>query len=58
MQNRLLRFILTDDDLRDYVCEWGLNRTRDDESAPQPVLEKNEHYAKVEAEVLSLWEDS
>jgi len=58
VQNQLLKFILTDDGLRDYVCEWGLNRTRDDESAPQPVLAKNEHYAKVEAEVLSLWENS
>jgi hypothetical protein len=36
----------------------GLNRTRDEDSAPQPVLERNEVFARIEAEVLALWETS
>lgn len=58
VQNHLLKFILTDEELREYVYEWGLNRTRDEDAAPQPVLERNEHFEKVEAEVLSQWESS
>jgi hypothetical protein len=58
VQNHVLKFILTDDTLREYVYEWGLNRTRDEDAAPQPVLERNEHFARVEAEVLNQWEAS
>lgn len=58
VQNHLLKFILTDDALREYVYEWGLNRTRDEDAAPQPVLEENEHFARVEAEVQGQWEAS
>lgn len=58
VQNKLIKLILSNDELREYVYEWGLNRTREEDSAPQPVLEKNEHFARVEAEVLELWETS
>lgn len=58
VQNHLLKFILTDDDLREYVYEWGLNRTRDEDAAPQPVLERDAHFARVEAEVMGQWEAS
>ena len=58
VQNEILKFILTDEDLRDYVYEWGLNRTRDDQAAPQPVLDRDDAYAKVEAAVLERWESS
>ena len=58
VQNEILKFILTDDELREYVYEWGLNRTRDEHAAPQPVLEKDEAFARVEAKVLDLWESS
>jgi hypothetical protein len=58
VQNHLLKFILLDDDLRDHVYQWGLNRTRDEDSAPQPVLEQDEYFATVEAEVLKQWESS
>lgn len=58
VQNKLIKLILGNDELREYVYEWGLNRTREEDSAPQPVLEKNEHFARVEAEVLDLWETS
>ena len=58
VQNKLIKLILGTDEIREYVYEWGLNRTREEDSAPQPVLEKNEHFAAVEAEVLNLWERS
>lgn len=58
VQNHLLKFILTDDALREYVYQWGLNRTRDEDAQPQPVLEQNEHFDKVNAEVLAQWESS
>lgn len=58
VQNEILKFILTDEALREYVYEWGLNRTRDDQAAPQPVLERDEHYAKIEAAILERWESS
>lgn len=58
VQNKLIKLILSTDEIREYVYEWGLNRTREEDSAPQPVLEKNEHFAAVEAEVLNLWETS
>ena len=45
VQNEILKFILTDQELREYVYEWGLNRTRD-EHDPQPVLERNEAFSK------------
>jgi hypothetical protein len=58
VQNQLMKLILGTDEIRDYVYEWGLNRTRDEDSAPQPVLERNEVFARIEAEVLALWETS
>ncbi len=57
VQNHLLRLILTDDDLREYVREWGLNRTREDESTVHPVLDRDEAYAKLETAIRELWED-
>lgn len=58
VQNQLIKLILGTDEIREYVYEWGLNRTREEDSAPQPVLVQNEHFAQVEAEVLKLWETS
>ena len=55
IQNHLLRFILTEEELRDYVREWGLNRTREEEE--NAVLERNEYYTQVETTVRELWED-
>lgn len=58
VQNNMLRLILTDDALREYVYEWGLNRTRDDDTAERPALERDEHFAKLEAVILEQWETS
>ena len=57
VQNHLLKLILTEEDLRDHVREWGLNRTRDDELAPHPELDRDDAFARVEAAVRELWED-
>ena len=56
VQNEILKFILTDDVLREHVYEWGLNRTREDQAGPQPVLERDEFYQQLEAEILKRWE--
>lgn len=58
VQNQLIKVILSNDELREYVYEWGLNRTREEDTAPQPVLEKNDYFAQVETAVLELWEKS
>ena len=58
VQNRLLRFILSDDTLRAYVYEWGLNRTHADSARAFPELPRDEAYARVEAEILREWESS
>jgi hypothetical protein len=58
VQNQLMKLILGTDDLREYIYEWGLNRTRDEDSSPQPVLERNGYFEQVEAAVLEHWEKS
>jgi hypothetical protein len=58
VQNKLMKLILGNDDIREYVYEWGLNRTHDEDASPQPVLERNAYFERVEAEILELWEKS
>jgi hypothetical protein len=58
VQNRLLRFILSDDMLRARIIEWGLNRTHEDTARAVPDLPKDEALARVEAEILREWEAS
>ncbi len=53
IQNELLRYILTQQDLRDYVRKWGEDRRTDgfDEfSDDEPVLVQNNQYRRIEAE--------
>ncbi len=53
IQNAMLRFILTEQDIRDYVRKWGNDRRDDgfDEfSDDEPVLARNNQYSRVEAE--------
>lgn len=57
VQNRLLSFILTDEELRETVQEWSLNRTREEEEAGRIVLPRDETYERVADEVADLWED-
>lgn len=55
VQNNLLKLILTDDMLREYVYEWGLNRDHEDASAEHPELDRDDAFAKVEAAILDQW---
>ena len=56
VQNRLLGFILTDEELRDTILEWSLNRTREEIEAERTVLPRDETYQRVADEVAELWE--
>ena len=56
VQNRLLGLILTDEELRDSILEWSLNRTREEEEAERIVLPRDETYDRVADEIAELWE--
>lgn len=56
VQNKLLKFMLADDDLRTDVYDWSVNRTRDDSGKDLPELPRDALFAKVEAEILRQWE--
>lgn len=50
VQNGLLRFILTDQDLRDYVRRWGERRREENaEDDELPILEPNQQFDRVTA---------
>lgn len=53
VQNALLRFVLTEQDIRDHVRKWGDERRQaglDNFSDDEPVLARNNQYARVAAE--------
>lgn len=59
IQNELLRFILTQQDLRDYVRKWGEDRRTegiDEFSDDDPVLVQNNQYHRVETEARKFME--
>ncbi len=56
VQNRLLGFILTDEELRDSILEWSLNRTREEEEADRIVPPRDKTYRRVADEIAELWE--
>lgn len=58
VQNNILKFILTDDGLREYVYQWGLNRPRDESSTLRPVLERDDNFEQVKTAVMEQWEAS
>ena len=58
IQNQVLGFILTDEELRDYMLSWGQNRARRGETDEKPVLRQNEHYDRVVEYVRSLRDDA
>ncbi len=47
IQNGLLRTILTDQDLRDYVRAWGERRRAAGEAGEEPVLAHNNQFERV-----------
>lgn len=61
IQNTLMRFILTQQDLRDFVRKWGEDRRLegiDEFSDDEPVLVQNNQYQRVEAEARKYIEPS
>lgn len=47
VQNELLTYILQDQDLRDYVREWGKDRREAGIDDKPPQLKHNDHYERV-----------
>lgn len=59
IQNELLRYILTQQDTRDFVRKWGEDRRAagfDEFSDDEPVLVQNNQYRRVEAEARKFLE--
>ncbi len=57
VQNTLLGFILTDEELREAILEWSLNRTREEEEeSGRLILPRDETYERVADEIAELWE--
>ena len=53
IQNHLLRFVLTQQDIRDYVRKWGDDRRAqdlDEDADDEPTLARNNQYERLEAE--------
>ena len=57
IQNQILAFILTDEELRDYMLAWGDNRRNKGIDGPPGELTKNEHYQKIAEFIESLHDD-
>ncbi len=58
IQNSILGFILGDDDLRDDVLDWGLNRTHEEEDAGADVdLPDDETFERIAGHIRQLWDD-
>ncbi len=58
IQNNVLGLILGDDELRDDVLDWGLNRTQEEEDAGADVeLPSDETFERVASHIRQLWED-
>jgi predicted nucleotidyltransferase len=56
VQNGLLRYILTQQDIRDYVLKWGKDRRDvgfEDYADDEPELEKNNQFERVANEARS-----
>ena len=56
VQNTLLGSILTDEELREAILEWSLNRTREEEESGRLILPRDETYERVADEIAELWE--
>ncbi len=58
VQNNILGFILGDEELREDVLDWGLNRTQEEEDAGDEVeLPPDETFERVANHIRQLWED-
>jgi len=60
IQNELLRFILTEQDIREYVRKWGETRRVTSKNKPtndKPILEMNNQYVRVRDLALGFFSD-
>ena len=58
VQNNILGFILGDEELRDDILDWGLNRTQEEEDAGEEVeLPPDETFECIANHIRELWED-
>jgi len=58
VQNNILGFILGDDELRNNVLDWGVNRTHEEEDAGEDVeLQSDETFERIAIHIRQLWED-
>ena len=58
VQNNILGFILGDDELRDSILDWGINRTHEEEDAGEEVeLPPDETFERIANHIRELWED-
>ena len=59
VQNNILGYMLVDEELRENVLEWGLNRTQEEEEVGQNIeLLQDDTFERGAAYVRELWEDS
>ena len=59
IQNRILAFILGDEEVRETIFDWGRNRTRDEEDAGEDVeLPSDETFQRIAAYIREQWEDT
>jgi len=58
VQNNILGFILANEDLRENVLEWSLNRTNEEEDEGQAIeLAPDDTFERVAGHIRELWED-
>ncbi len=58
IQNNILGYILGDDELRDDILDWGLNRTQEEEDTGDEVeLPPDETFERIASHIRKLWED-
>ena len=57
VQNKVLGFILGDEDLREFMLDMERNRTREQEEADELPIVRTPEYERVEAFVRELWEE-
>jgi hypothetical protein len=58
VQNQVLGFILSDEELREYLLDRARNQTREEAERGKLTPTQDEHYARVAEFVTGLWESN
>jgi hypothetical protein len=58
VQNQVLAFILSDEELREFLIDRARNLTREEAARGKLAPEQDDHYARVTEFVTELWEDN